>query len=145
LESSAAAGLGVAGTNEVGIPVDGLGNSRPSADSAALSTDPGQTCLYAADLANGTSYVINRENLHELDRIGRSGRQIGEFHWLHAVAVDSEGNIYTGEVDSGPRIQKFLRYGKSRMQRYGQRRGGPLQSEQVAMGAGCNGARSCLS
>ena len=82
-----------------------------TAGSAALSTDPGQTCLYVADLANGTFYVINRENLTELDRIGRSGRQIGEFHWIHALAVDSAGNVYTGEVDSGQRIQKFLRYG----------------------------------
>ena len=84
-----------------------------TAGTAALSTDPGQSCLYVGDLANGTLYVINRENLHELDRIGRSGRQIGEFHWLHALTVDSDGNIYTGEVDSGQRIQKFLRYGES--------------------------------
>ena len=97
-----------------------------TAGTAALSTDPGQTCLYVGDLANGTFYVINRENLHELDRIGRSGRQIGEFHWLHALTVDSAGNIYTGEVDSGQRIQKFLRYGGERMRRYGQRGGGSL-------------------
>ncbi len=78
---------------------------------AAFSTDPGQTCLYVGDLANGTVYVLNRENLHELDRIGRSGKQIGEFHWVHAIAVDSQGNLYTGEVNTGERIQKFLRYG----------------------------------
>jgi hypothetical protein len=27
------------------------------------------------------------------------------------VSVDSEGNVYTGEVDSAGRVQKFLRYG----------------------------------
>jgi hypothetical protein len=54
---------------------------------------------------------VNRENFTELDRIGRSGRQVGEFHWIHDLAVDSEGNIFTGEVDSGQRIQKFARYG----------------------------------
>ena len=27
------------------------------------------------------------------------------------IAVDSDGNIYTGEVDTGPRVQKFTRYG----------------------------------
>jgi DNA-binding beta-propeller fold protein YncE len=78
---------------------------------AALSTDPGQTCVYVGDLANGTFYILERESLTELDRIGRPGRQVGEFHWLHALAVDSRGNIYTGEVDSGQRVQKFLRYG----------------------------------
>lgn len=82
-----------------------------TAGTAALSTDAGQTCIYVGDLANGTLYIINRENLTELDRIGRPGRQAGEFHWLHALAVDSRGNIYTGEVDSGQRVQKFLRHG----------------------------------
>jgi DNA-binding beta-propeller fold protein YncE len=78
---------------------------------AALSTDAGQTCLYVGDLANGTLYVIDRENRTELDRIGRAGRQAGEFHWLHALAVDSHGDIYTGEVDTGQRVQRFMRYG----------------------------------
>jgi DNA-binding beta-propeller fold protein YncE len=77
-----------------------------------FSTDPGQTCLYVEDLANGTIYILNRENLQELDRIGRPGRQIGEFHWVHVVSIDSQGNLYTGEVDTGQRIQKFLRYGE---------------------------------
>ena len=27
------------------------------------------------------------------------------------MSLDSKGNIYTGEVDTGKRIQKFLRYG----------------------------------
>jgi hypothetical protein len=84
-----------------------------TAGTAALSTDPGQTCVYVGDLANGTLYILNRANLTELDRIGRSGRQAGEFHWLHALAVDSQGNIYSGEVDTGQRVQKFLRYGPS--------------------------------
>ncbi len=82
-----------------------------TAVSAAFSTDPGQSCLYVGDLASGTFYIINRENYTELDRIGRRGRQVGEFHWIHILAVDSDGNIYTGEVDTGPRIQKFARYG----------------------------------
>ncbi len=85
-----------------------------TAGTAALSTDAGQTCVYVGDLANGTLYVLDRENLTELDRVGRPGRQAGEFHWLHALAVDSQGNIYTGEVNSGERIQKFLRYGSER-------------------------------
>lgn len=78
---------------------------------AAMSTDAAQSCLYVGDLGNGTLYIINRENRTELDRIGRAGRQAGEFHWLHALAVDSHGDIYTGEVDTGQRVQKFARYG----------------------------------
>ena len=37
----------------------------------------------------------------------RSGRNAGEFHYLHQVSVDSKGNIYTGEVDTAKRVQKF--------------------------------------
>jgi sugar lactone lactonase YvrE len=70
-----------------------------------------QSCLYVADLTNNVIYVLSRKNLQELDRIGREGRQLGEFHWVHAVSIDSQGNLYTGEVDNGSRIQKFLRYG----------------------------------
>ena len=49
--------------------------------------------------------------MQELGRLGRSGRMAGEFHWLHQVSVDTQGNIYTAEVDTGKRIQKFIRYG----------------------------------
>jgi hypothetical protein len=35
----------------------------------------------------------------------------GDFHWLHQVSLDSKGDIYTAEVDTGKRVQKFIRYG----------------------------------
>ncbi|MGE0404962.1 MAG: hypothetical protein AB7O65_01590 [Candidatus Korobacteraceae bacterium] len=79
--------------------------------SANFSSDPEQSCLYVADLTNAKVYELNRKNLQELDSFGREGRQVGEFHWLHVVTVDSEGNLYTGEVDTASRVQKFLRYG----------------------------------
>jgi hypothetical protein len=37
--------------------------------------------------------------------MGHSG---GGFHWVHVAASDSRGNLYTGEVDSGKRIQRFV-------------------------------------
>jgi DNA-binding beta-propeller fold protein YncE len=82
-----------------------------TAVSMNFSTDKAQSCLYVGDNANMTIYILNRTNLQELGRLGRSGRMPGEFHYLHQVSVDSKGNIYTGEVDTGKRIQKFLRYG----------------------------------
>lgn len=33
--------------------------------------------------------------------LGRLGRYAGEFHWVHAIAIDSRGNLLSGEVDSG--------------------------------------------
>jgi DNA-binding beta-propeller fold protein YncE len=82
-----------------------------TAVSISFSTDKTQSCLYVGDNSNMTIYILNRSNLEELGRLGRSGRMLGEFHWLHQVSVDSKGNIYTAEVDTGKRIQKFLRYG----------------------------------
>ncbi|HEV2276486.1 MAG TPA: hypothetical protein VGR96_20095, partial [Acidobacteriaceae bacterium] len=72
-----------------------------TAVSMSFSTDPAQSCLYIGDNANMTIYVLNRSSLEELGRLGRSGRTPGDFHWLHQVSLDSQGNIYTGEVDTG--------------------------------------------
>ena len=40
-----------------------------------------------------------------------NGRLAGQFHWVHNLAVDSRGNMYTAEVDTGKRAQKFRRKG----------------------------------
>ena len=37
------------------------------------------------------------------------GRQVGMFTALHNIAVDRAGNIYTAEVNTGQRVQKFRR------------------------------------
>ena len=84
-----------------------------TAVSMNLSPDKAQSCLYLADLTNETIYILSRSNLEELGRIGRGGRGTGDFHWLHQVSLDSKGNIYTGEVDTGKRVQKFIRYGEN--------------------------------
>jgi DNA-binding beta-propeller fold protein YncE len=84
-----------------------------TAVSMSFSTDKAQSCLYVGDNSNMTIYILNRENLQELGRLGRSGRMAGDFHWLHQVSVDSKGNIYTAEVDTGKRIQKFIRRGSA--------------------------------
>lgn len=82
-----------------------------TAVSVNFSTDADQSCLYVGDNSNMTIYVLNRDSLGELGRFGRPGQGAGEFHWLHNVAVDSQGNLYTGEVDTGKRAQRFVRYG----------------------------------
>jgi len=93
-----------------------------------FSTDKAQSCLYVGDNANMTIYILNRGNLQELGRLGRSSRMAGDFHWLHQVGVDSQGNLYTGEVDTGKRIQKFLRYGPTGCSGTGSTTvGGPLK------------------
>jgi DNA-binding beta-propeller fold protein YncE len=82
-----------------------------TAVSMNFSPDKAQTCLYVGDNTNQTIYILNRDNLEQLGRLGHGGRMAGDFHWLHQVSLDSKGNIYTGEVDTGKRVQKFIRYG----------------------------------
>jgi DNA-binding beta-propeller fold protein YncE len=73
-----------------------------------LSPDAPQQHLYAADGENNRVWMLLRESGRVLDAFGRSGRSAGQFHWVHNMAVDSAGNIYTTEVDSGKRAQKFM-------------------------------------
>ena len=39
---------------------------------------------------------------------GGPGHQAGDFTFLHTVAADSKGNLYTGEVFYGERVQRFI-------------------------------------
>jgi len=40
---------------------------------------------------------------------GTGGRQPGQFDWVHNMDFDSQGNLFTGEVQTGHRVQKFIR------------------------------------
>src|SRR5436190_119000 len=73
----------------------------------AFSPDPEQKFIYMVDGSNGEVRIVERATNEILARFGRVGRQAGEFTAVHNVAVDSAGNIYTAEVQTGQRIQKF--------------------------------------
>jgi hypothetical protein len=64
-----------------------------------------------ADGANNEVRTLVRETGEVVGRFGRNGRNAGKFHWVHNIAVDSKGNIYTTEVDTGKRAQKFTPVG----------------------------------
>ena len=76
-----------------------------------LSHDPAQKYMYVADGANGRIYVLQRSDGKVLGSFGRTGRMAGEFKWIHNLAIDRDGNLYTSEVGFGRRIQKFVRSG----------------------------------
>jgi hypothetical protein len=61
-----------------------------------------------ADAGNGKVHVLDRATLREVSTIGRIGRYAGQFVFLHALAVDSRGNLFTAEVGGGRRVQKFV-------------------------------------
>ena len=73
-----------------------------------LSNDPQQKFIFVADGANGQISVLAREDGKVLSQWGRHGRQPGQFKWVHNIAIDSKGNLYTAEVGFGRRVQKFV-------------------------------------
>ncbi|MEZ4972435.1 MAG: hypothetical protein R2820_03960 [Cyclobacteriaceae bacterium] len=72
-----------------------------------LSPDPAQTYVYVADGMNMKVWVLERSSLEVKGSFGHGGRNAGQFGWVHNVAMDSKGNLYTAEVRPGKRIQKF--------------------------------------
>jgi hypothetical protein len=74
----------------------------------AFSADKQQRFLFISDLTNNHIYFLNREDGKEVGRMGSMGDSGGLFWGLHMIAVDSRGNIYTGEVFHGERVQRFV-------------------------------------
>lgn len=74
----------------------------------AFSADPEQKYVFVADGANNKVWIVDRMTGSTVGSIGDNGRMAGQFHFIDGVATDSQGNIYTGEVETGKRIQKFV-------------------------------------
>jgi DNA-binding beta-propeller fold protein YncE len=74
----------------------------------ALSNDPQQKYIFVADPTNDTVWILNRSDGTQVGSFGGNGRYAGQLHFPDAIAVDSKGNVYTGEVEDGKRIQKFV-------------------------------------
>ena len=66
-----------------------------------------QSYLLSAGGENNEIRIINRQDGTVAGSFGRNGRNAGQFHWVHAMAVDAKGNVHTAEVDNGKRIQIF--------------------------------------
>ena len=75
----------------------------------AFSEDAQQKYLYVGDGTNNEIHIVVRATGEQVGSFGRPGRYAGEFHWVHAIAIDSNGNVYAGDVDTGKRVQKFVR------------------------------------
>jgi DNA-binding beta-propeller fold protein YncE len=89
------------------------GPSTGSAAGVAFSPDSQQKFLYIADYGNSHIAVVDRKTLQVLYQFGERSAKPGDFQGLHHMAVDSKGNLYTGEVAPGARMQKFLYKGMS--------------------------------
>jgi hypothetical protein len=73
-----------------------------------FSPDKDQRLLYISDLTNNHIWFLNRSDGKVLGQMGQMGHNSGEFFGVHMEAVDSKGNLYTGEVFYGERVQRFV-------------------------------------
>jgi DNA-binding beta-propeller fold protein YncE len=83
-----------------------------SVSALVLSRDPEERLIYMVDGVNGEIRIVDRQSAQVLARVGRPGRYAGQFHVVHDIAIDSQGNLYTAEVNTGQRVQKFKRLDK---------------------------------
>jgi hypothetical protein len=84
----------------------GLGTAGSAWD-LAFSNDKTQDLMFEVDGGNEILHIMDRVLGTILDGFGTPGLQAAQFTFLHSVALDSKGNLYTGETINGRRIQKF--------------------------------------
>ena len=86
-------------------PGTGVGGSTGG---VGFSPDKQQRFLFISDLTNNHIWFLNRDDGKVIGQMGSMGENGGSFFGLHMIAVDSRGNIYTGEVFAGERVQRFV-------------------------------------
>jgi hypothetical protein len=96
---------------EKGVGID-CGPCIGTAWDMAFSPDRSQTFIYNTDGEQEILWTLARESGELLSGFGQPGHNAGEFTFLHTVAVDSRGNLYTAETVDGRRIQKFKPVGQ---------------------------------
>jgi hypothetical protein len=64
--------------------------------------------LFISDLTNNKIWFLDRKSGKVLGSMGQLGENGGQWFGLHMIALDSMGNIYTGEVFNGERVQRFV-------------------------------------
>ena len=95
------------------IPGTAALGTAGSAWDVDFSPDQKQTFMYESDGGNEILWIMNHAAALAglpnaiLAGFGRPGHMAGDFTFLHMMAVDSSGNLYTGETIGGRRIQKF--------------------------------------
>lgn len=73
-----------------------------------MAFTPDERFILVADGANQKIWIVERKPLRVVGSFGRGGRNAGQFLWINALETDSRGNLYTGEVTKGDRVQKFV-------------------------------------
>jgi hypothetical protein len=87
-------------------PAQTTGTMAPGAPWAICITPGPNQVLYASDAFPGRIYKLTLDG-KLLGVLGESGKQPGQFGWIHEIACPSENELYVGELLNW-RVQKLL-------------------------------------
>jgi len=90
------------------VKVTNEGGVNPVPAGFAFSGDPKQQFLYVVDSGPMRVVIFDREKLAQIGAIGMRGPKPGEFDIVHHMAADSKGNLYTAEIVTNRRAQRFV-------------------------------------
>jgi hypothetical protein len=74
----------------------------------SFSPDRKQQFLYVVDSGPMRVVIFDRETMAQIGAVGMRGAGPGEFNIVHHMAADSKGNLYTAEIVTNRRAQRFV-------------------------------------
>jgi len=101
-DSNAAPAIG----NKPELPIRGTQTMAPGAPWAICITPPPHQVLFSSDGYPGRIYKLNLDG-KILGVFGESGKQPGQFGWVHEIACPSENELFIGELLNW-RVQKLI-------------------------------------
>jgi hypothetical protein len=87
-------------------PAQPAGARKPGAPWAICITPPPHQVLYSSDAFPGRIYKLSLDG-KLLGMFGKSGKQLGQFGWIHEMACPSENELYVAEILNW-RVQKLI-------------------------------------
>ena len=90
------------------VPLRADGAVAPVPAGFAFSADPQQRFLYVVDSGPMRVLIFDRPTLTQIGAVGMRGAGPGEFDIVHHMAADSKGSLYTAEIVTNRRAQRFV-------------------------------------
>jgi hypothetical protein len=82
------------------------GSRAPGSPWAICITPPPHQVLYSSDAFPGRIYKLSLDG-KVLGMLGKSGKRLGQFGWIHEIACPSENELYVAEILNW-RVQKLI-------------------------------------
>ena len=92
--------------NKPELPIRGTQTMAPGAPWAVCITPPPHQVLFTSDGYPGRIYKLSLDG-NVLGVFGESGKQLGQFGWIHEIACPSENELFVGELLNW-RVQKLV-------------------------------------